>query len=148
MTQPQSYPLPTSAPTMPEASYPMLVHVVTDPIFPPKVDSTGRSLPDEPTHWALSKEHPFVPGFRVLRMFLDEDGLVVYSIGPDNKSGMRDLVMARVRLAQEAMPVDVLIEEIEDAEGEDDDPPGEPDAPQEPGQSTPAPQPAPNGQPS
>lgn len=139
---------PTAAPAQPPAqdsldlpeNFPMVVHVVSAPMFPPEpeVDAsgqpTGRLKPEEPVHWLVSQAHPFVPKFHVLRMFRGADGVAVYSVSDDEKLGMRDVVPAHnVRLVQETMPMDVFLDELEDAEyGDDGEPEPDPDPEPEP----------------
>jgi hypothetical protein len=109
-----SAPVPTARTIeLPPPGYPMVVMVITD-------DLTDNSKPR--IHWVVSKAHPFVPDMNVMRMFPDREGyLEVYSVSSDGKAGMRDLVpMIHVRLAQEAMPLDVFAEELYDAEAGDD----------------------------
>lgn len=129
MTMPAPTAQTAAVAAIPPANYPMVVHVVSDPMFPPKV----AGAPEEPVHWAVSKPHPFVNGFTVLRMFLDAGGVEVYSISDDKQVGMRDsLPVHRVRLAQESMPVDIFLEEVQDAEDGDPDDPEDPDGPEVP----------------
>lgn len=140
-----------------ESIYPMVVHVVSNPMFPPEPElgpngqPTGRLRKEEPVHWIVSKDHPFVPNFIVHRMFLEDDGVEVYSVSKDNKTGMRDTIPTHdVRLVQESMSMDVFIEELEDADDVGDDPnPGDPDPDPVP-EPLPAPTQAPaaSGQPS
>lgn len=140
MTQP----VPTTTTTVteikvPEPNYPMLVHVVSNPIFPAEPGKTA-----EPIHWTISRPHPFIPKFNVLRMFAKDD-IEIFSVSEDGKVGTLDVVpRSDVRLTQLSMPLDVFIEMLEEAEAEDDDP----DDPNAPGpEPAPAPAPVANGQP-
>lgn len=150
MTQP-ALPPATNTMTIPDATYPMVVHMISSPMFPPGDEigpngqPTGRPGKEEPIAWVISKAHPFVPKFTVMRMFLDGGVVEVYSISDDHKVGMRDVIpIHTVRLVQESMPLDIFVEELIDAENDDEDPdppdPGGPDP-------DPAPAPAANGQP-
>jgi hypothetical protein len=150
MTQPVS-----TIPSVVAPTYPMVVHMISNPMFPGEreVDAngqlTGRVGKEEPIHWVVSKPHPFVANFNVLRMFMDRGSVEVYSVSADNARGMRDVVpMHCVRLVQEAMPMDIFVEELEAAENDDDEDdldlePGEPGAPAPP----PAPEPPPAASP-
>jgi len=82
----------------------------------------------EPITWIVSQAHPLVSGMKIVRMFIGEGGVEVYS--HDGKIGMRNLVpMISVRLTQEAMPLDIFEEELIAAESDedDDDDPDEPE---------------------
>lgn len=147
MTQP-ALPPATNTVTIPDPTYPMVVHMISNPMFPPAdvVGPNGQPVPgkEEPIAWVISKAHPFVPKFTVMRMFLDGGVVEVYSIADDHKVGMRDVIpIHTVRLVQESMPLDVFVEELIDAEDDGDDPdPGDPG-----GDPDPAPAPVVNGQP-
>lgn len=127
MTQPVPMPATTGI-TLPPPTYPMVVHMISNPMFPPDVDPQGRVAKEEPIAWVISKAHPFVPKFTVMRMFLDGGVVEVYSVSDDHKVGMRDVIpIHTVRLVQESMPLDIFVEELIDAESDDDDPdPGDP----------------------
>jgi|HubBroStandDraft_6_1064221.scaffolds.fasta_scaffold878644_1 hypothetical protein len=85
---------------------PMLMRVIASP--PP-----GRRSAEEPVVWFVSRPHPFVPGLKVVRMFLNHDGVEVYSLSSDGKAGMRNLIpMSRIRFIEEAMSLDVFVEEL------------------------------------
>jgi hypothetical protein len=122
-------------PPNPEA--PMLVTVFTDNLVPDDRDNNASVV------WAVSKSHPYVPGVKVLRMFiaLERGGIEIYSVSEDGKICMRDLVpMSRLRLAQEAMTSEIFIDELAAAEegGDDDE-----DEPEDEPETT---QPSANGQ--
>ena len=141
----------------------VLTRMVSDALFPDTKSQTmgcphckqSISVPlpapgkEEPITWIIGQRHPLLPDMKVIRMFLDHDGVEVYSVSGDGKAGMRNMVpLSRVRLTEEAMALDVFAEELKDAEedGGDPDPddpeqgdPPDPDAP-------PALLPAPNGQ--
>jgi len=124
---------------LPPHSYPMLVMVITN-------DLTDNAKPT--IHWVVSKPHPFVPGMNVLRMFVDRGGYFeAYSVSSDGRVYMRDLVpMSQVRLAQQAMPLDIFADELDLAEEENEggpnlDPDPGPDPDPDPAQPV-----APNGQ--
>lgn len=110
---------------LPPPGFPMVLIVITDNIAE---TGGGKST----IHWMVSKPHPFVPNMLVARMFADSTGVEIYSSPSDGKgSCMRDVIqMSRVRLVQEVMPPDVFIEEIADAESEDDEEPAGDDGPE------------------
>jgi hypothetical protein len=139
---------------LPDPGFPMLTRMISDPLFPemkPQVmgcphckQSISIPVPsdkEEPITWIVGKNHPLVPNMNVMRMFVDRGGVEVYSVASDGKAGMRNLVpMDSVRLIEEAMPLDVFVEEMTAAEDEGDDPdPGDP----EPGDPDPNPAPPP-----
>jgi|GEM_PF-2362727 len=137
----QTVQLPVSGPIM-------VTRMISDRLFP---DSAQRvvgcphckqniSVPlpadkdPEPVTWIVSQAHPLMPDMKVIRMFIIDTGVEVYSVSNDGKSGARNLVpMKSVRLTEEAMPLDVFADELEQAEddnfpGAGDDPePGDPD---------------------
>ncbi len=95
----------------------------------------------EPIAWVIGEGHPLATGWQIRRMFVDDNGVEVYALSADGKHGMRHLIpMARVRLVEEAMSLDVFIDELAAAEESDDDDDLEPE-PEEPSA-------APNEQPS
>jgi len=115
--------------TLPEPGYPMVTRMISNPLFHDQ---------KEEMVWIVSQPHPLVPDMKVMRMFVDRGGVEVYSISSDGRSGTRNLIpMGCVRLIEEAMPLDVFIEEVAAAEGDDGDEP-EP----EPADTSPSP----NGQ--
>ena len=100
---------------LPPFGYPLLTRMISNRLFPP-----DAGQPDEPMTWALTHPHPLVPGMRVVRMFVSDGGVEVYS--HDNEKGMRNLIpMHSIRLTEEAMPLEVLIDEILAAESPDED---------------------------
>lgn len=138
MTMPATT-IPARTIELPPPGFPMLMVMFTDNLVP---DNNGSAA----ILWNVSKPHPFVPDMKVMRMFVDRGGVEVYSVSDDGKIGMRDLVpMDRVRLIQEAMPLDVFIDELALAEsGDEDDLEPEPEPEPEPapapvnGQATPS----------
>ena len=122
---------------------PIVRLVVSDPLFPASVlDAAGQPIPGqfkeslEPVTWILRRPHPFVPDMTIVGLFLNKDGIEIYST--NNKMGMRDLIqMKSVRLIQESMLMPVFEEELylaESGEDDDDDPPdpGSPESDPEP----------------
>jgi hypothetical protein len=106
--------LQTKTVELPEPGFPMLTRMISSALFP----ENGR---EEPVTWVVGKPHPLVPDVRVVRMFVDRGGVEVYSVTADGSSGMRNLIpMSRIRLIEEAMPLEVFIEEL--AAAEDDAP--------------------------
>jgi len=135
--------------------YPMVTRMISDPLFPPEQPGAR----DEPVTWVVSKPHPLVPEMNVVRMFDEGTRVVVYSVAADGTTGMRNLIpMVRTRIVEEAMPLEVFIEELalsESGEAPDDEGDEAPqDAPSQGLQAAPTPDdtpPAtaepPNGQP-
>jgi len=122
---------------LPKAGYPMLTRMVSDQLFPPDVPGAK----EEPITWAIGNPHPLVPELKVVRMFVVGGGVRIYSATADGRGGMRNFVpMARVRLTEEAMPLDVFVDELEADEDDNEsvDPEPEPPAPQ-PANGQPAP---------
>jgi hypothetical protein len=101
---------------LPAPQFPMLTRVVSSPIFSDR---------EQAITWGIGAPHPLVPDtYKVIRMFVDRGGVEVYSVSADGKNGMRNLIpMERVRFIEEAMPLDVFVEELDAAEsaGDDDD---------------------------
>ena len=104
----------TEVVSLPEPNYPMVVHVFTAY----RNDPNNRVV-----QWSIGSDHPYVQGFKVVRMFADEDGVEVYSYADaGGGTGMRDQIpMHQVRLIQEGMPLKTFVEELEIAESPDDD---------------------------
>ena len=120
---------------LPAPGYPMVTRVISSSLLP---DSKGK---EEPVAWVVSQPHPLVSQVNIVRMFLDRGGVEIYSVSQDGKAGMRNLIpLSHVRLVEEAMPIDVFIEELNAAENDDDIEPEEPEQEQKP-------QVASNGQP-
>ena len=95
----------------------------------------------EPMVWIVGNPHPLVPGCKVVRMFIVNNGVEIYSSpsDPANVLLMRNTIPnENVLLIEEAMPLDIFVEELSASEGGDDDEidPDEPDEPVTP----PAPQ--------
>ena len=113
----------------PNPNVPMIGIVFTDNIVPGKGHDAAATI-----QWSVSKAHPFVPGMHVVRMFVTDDGVEVYSSSDDGKTCMRDLISSKyVRLVQEAMTVDVFVRELQDAEDDEDDPEPDPEPAPSPG---------------
>lgn len=112
--------------------FPMLALVVSDPIFPTELrQSAGcphcgkefqlaRPVDDskQPITWTTGRPHPFIKNFTVVRMFRDDLlNVEVYSAAVNGEGAMRDMIpVDKIRLAQEAMPVEVLVDLIAEAE--------------------------------
>ena len=133
MQTPPSNVVPLRTVELPAPGFPMLTRMVSNCLFP---ESNGKEVP---TTWIVGQPHPLVPEMKIVRMFVDRGGVEIYSVSGDGKTGMRNLVpMSWIRLTEEAMPLDVFIEELEAAESEEPEEPEEPEL---------EPTPAPNGQP-
>jgi hypothetical protein len=103
----------------------LLTRMISSPLFPEESKT--------PIVWVLSGQHPLVPGARIIRMLIDDDGVDVYSALADGKKGMRNLVpMHSIQLIEEAMSIETLAEEIEISESEEPDPEPEPELPELP----------------
>ena len=111
--------LPEPAPGMP-----MVTRLVSE-----SLDRKDKSLV-----WALTQVHPLAESFKIVRMFIssDPDGVEIYSVSVDGKTGMRDRIpWGRIMIVGEAMPsLQVFVDELAIAEGEDDD--DEPEPPEPP----------------
>jgi hypothetical protein len=105
----------TRAVELPSPGYPMVTRVISHVLFP----ENGR---EDPVTWIVTQPHPLVPAMRVVRMFTDHGGVEIYSVSADGANGMRNLIpLTQIRLIEEAMPLDVFIEELAAAEDDDDD---------------------------
>lgn len=123
---------------LPEPSYPMLTRMISQPLL-----SEGER--GDPVVWIMGDAHPLVPDMHVVRMFVVENGVEVYSVAADpRKGGTRNLIpMARIRLIEEAMPVSVFVEELATAEAgggdlDDDEGDDEDDVPPAPAHEDPS----------
>lgn len=104
----------------PRPNAPIVTRMMTEPI--------GSS---NPVIWVISHEHPLNSGWRIRRMLIDSTCVEVYAVSPDGKHGTRDILpMSRVLLIEEAMSIDVFIDELEAAESDDDD--DDPEPPEDP----------------
>jgi len=109
----------TTAPSninLPKPGFPMLTRVVSNPIF------SSDPKKDNPVTWTLGSPHPMIPTVKVVRMFVDRGGVEIYSATDDGSAGMRNWIPdVQIRLTEEAMPMDVFVEELAAAEAGDDD---------------------------
>lgn len=127
MTMPNVVPLKTVE--LPAPQFPMLTRMISSPLF------RGE---EEAITWVVGQGHPLVPDMKVIRMFVDRGGVEVYSVSADGRNGTRNLVpMPMVRFIEEAMPLEVFVDELAAAESDVDDEDDEPE---------PEPAPPPNGQ--
>jgi hypothetical protein len=131
--------------TLPEPGFPMVTRILSNPLFPPDPAAQNLISKDEPVAWIVGSPHPFVSNMTVVRMFIDPEDAVaeVYALAKDGRSGTRNLIpLSQIRLVEEAMPLDVFLEQLTEAEGgdEEEDPePGEPEetSVRQPGVQTP-----------
>lgn len=100
--------------------------------------SVGKNKQDEPIVWELNKPHPLLPDMLLVRMFVEDDGVEIYSVAKDGTGGLRNLVpMSTVRLIEELMTPRVLVDELTEAEEgnaesfEEDDEPDEEQGPEQ-----------------
>lgn len=116
---------------LPEPVYPKIMLMITDCLVP-----KAEGVKEEPMSWAVSVAHPFIEAAQVVAMFINGDGIDVYSVRRDEAGGvegMRDHIpLSRMRVFREAMPFEMFINEItraELAEDEDDEVAPERDTP-------------------
>jgi len=115
MTMPYAPAQPVHTIQLPAPGYPMVTRMISDPLFPPEQSSSDQT--EQPITWVVSQPHPLVPSMKVVRMFVEDVGIAVYSVSEDGVTGMRNIVpMDRTRLVEEAMPLDVFADELQDAE--------------------------------
>lgn len=107
---------------IPEPGFPMLTRMISEPLFPSEKRSDQPHREPEPMTWIVGQSHPLVPDMRVMRMFVDRGGVEIYSVSSDGRSGTRNLIpMRNVRIIEEAMPLDVFIEELAAAENDEEE---------------------------
>jgi len=127
----------TKTVALPQPGYPMLTRTISNTLLP----ETRQRVQDvhcphckgafqvqietpveEPVVWAVSQPHPLVPQMDVVRMFVIDEGIEVYSVSKDGKVGMRNLIPnGTYRLTEEAMPLDVFIQELSTSEASPSD---------------------------
>jgi hypothetical protein len=127
----------------------MVTRMISDPLFPAPPEAPDKT--EQPVTWVLSHPHPLVPSMKVVRMFVENGGIAVYSAADDGSTGMRNLIpLDRTRLVEEAMPLEVFIDELGQAESDanfaDDDDDDSPETPPQAGtpeepQTPPTPEP-------
>jgi hypothetical protein len=134
MTMPTNVPATESA--LPEPEYPMVTLVISNPVFPREPKHQQAACPHckgaitlpvgdkedpKPVAWLIGKPHPFVPTAKIVRMHVIEGVVTVFSLSEDASACIIDeLPIESVRLIEKGMPYEVFVEELEDAEGEDD----------------------------
>jgi hypothetical protein len=88
-----------------EPGYPMTTHMISNALFP---DMQLESCP-----WVIDQSHPLVPEMKVVRMFVVEGGVHVYSAPSSGGICTRTFVsMGWIKLVEEVMPIDVFLEEL------------------------------------
>lgn len=145
MTQPLSNPQPVQTVALPDATFPAVMYVLSDRLLPPEETRTiecphcqkgiSFQLPvsskevAKPISWIVGQPHPLTSELKVIRMFKVPEGIEVYSVSNDLKSGVRNTIPQHlVRLVNESMPLDVFRDELEAAEADnsfDDDDDGD-----------------------
>jgi len=102
---------------LPKPRYPMVTRVVSELPTPVEgVVTTG------PITWMIKAKHPFMVDLMVVRMFVDELGVEIYSIPEDGKNGVRHTIpMEKIRCIEEVMPAATFLDEIEMAQEDDED---------------------------
>ena len=148
----------TTTSPLPEIGYPRMMKLVSEPIYPQSVTKTAGcphcqkpvSIPVpvaavDPITWIVGGSHPLIPALKVIAMYQVDDGVDVYSVSEDGKSGLRNFVPSKtMRLTEDTMPLHVFVDELAAAEngmGDDDDD----DEPEDELEQPTVP-PAPNGQ--
>lgn len=71
--------------------------------------------------WTLNQDHPIIKGMRIVRMFDGDAGVEVYSVGGDGTPMRNRIPSMMIKLVEEAMPIEVFIEEMARAESDDGD---------------------------
>lgn len=103
---------------MPPPGAPLDIHALLDM----QRQAAQAEPTDQPLTWVAGQFHPLVPNMRIVRMYVDDTGVSVYS--HDGKNGMRHFVpIALVRLVEEVMTLDAFVDAIEDEEAPEDDEP-------------------------
>lgn len=102
----------------PNPNCPVLTRMITHALLP----EGGQ---EGPVTWVITRSHPLEPTLRVVRMFIDRGGVDVYSVAEGGVQGIRNLIpMSQIRLIEEAMPLNIFVDELAIAEeggGDDDD---------------------------
>jgi hypothetical protein len=123
MTQPVLQPSKTIELPPPNPDAPMVNRVVMKNPFPPKAEM-GKPI-DEPVLWIVSQTHPFIAELKIVRMFVVGMGVEVYSSSNEGV-GVRNLLpWASILLCEEVMNLRVFVQEIEDAESDEEPEPGD-----------------------
>lgn len=104
---------PAKTYTLPPMGYPAVTRVVT--LCP--LDELRKN---EIT-WTLNQPHPIIEGCRIVRMFDGDAGVEVYSVSADGTPMRNRIPSMMIKLVEEAMSMEVFIEEIARAESDDDD---------------------------
>lgn len=131
---------------LPAPSYPVVTRVISNALFPEPASAATVACPhcrgavsvpspslarEEPTTWVLGHPHPLVPEMKIVRMFLVYDvGVEVYAVNEKAGNGTRTVLpMPGVRFVEEAMPLDLFVDELTMAEernlADDPDEPGD-----------------------
>jgi hypothetical protein len=95
---------------------------MTEPNEPAEYDPpiVTRAVTDhlkgsDPLTWQLKGPHPYLPDMKVMAMFLHNGILEIYST--DGKTGIRERIpMNRVRITQEHIVSEILLDEIDASE--------------------------------
>jgi len=89
---------------LPEPGYPMLTQMISHALFPDMTSGICR--------WSVDQPHPLVPEMKVVRMFVVDGGVHVYS-APNSGICTRSFVpMKGIKITEEVMPLDVFVEEL------------------------------------
>lgn len=121
-------PVATKTYTLPPMGHPAVTRVVTlCPLDELKVNELT---------WVLNQAHPIIKSMRIVRMFDGDAGVEVYSVDGDGTPMRNRIPSMMIKLVEEAMPIEVFIEEIARAESDDDDDDGNDDEDDEGGTET------------
>ncbi len=145
MSQPQHPQQPQATATMPAPQQPGVLPVppITMPLCTrvwaasPWTDPKAKLVAGEPVLWEWNKPHPFVPAFKVVRMYVVPGGAVEVFSTDGGETGVRHtLPWHLISLIEEAMDAKTFIEEMTAAEEGDDEEEEEEEEEEEPAELT------------
>lgn len=91
---------------LPQVRYPMVTRMISHPLIQEN---------NQPAIFAIKGPHPIVPEMTIVRMFVNEYGVEVYSRREDK--AMRSFVpFGWIRLVEEAMPFGIFAGELKDTD--------------------------------
>lgn len=92
---------------LPKIRYPMVTRMISHRL----IQESGQ-----PAIFAIKEPHPLVPDMVVVRMFVNEEGVEVYS-RRDNKAMRSFVPFGWIRLVEEAMPFGIFSGELKETDG-------------------------------
>lgn len=112
---------------LPQPTFPVLTRVISKPFFNDR---------EEGVTWKLGEAHPLMTDMKVIRMFADQDYVEIYSVPTDKgvHYTRNRIPLSSIRLTEEAMPLEIFVEELaaaedgDDVDDDDGDEPGPEDA--------------------